>query len=130
MTKQYCVKRALAALGCCAALTSTVWAQLAPPSQDLQEIVVTAEKRESTVQKTPFSITAISGSDLQAERLSDFTSLAQQLPCISFSTSPHASRDVSVALTGVRGRGAPAAGRAGQISGWLDGWEGGESVPG
>src|SRR6266478_6520915 len=87
MTKQYCVKRALAALGCCTALTGTVWAQLAPPSQELQEIVVTAEKRESTVQKTPISITAISGADLQASGLSDFTSVAQQVPGVSFKTS-------------------------------------------
>jgi iron complex outermembrane receptor protein len=87
MTKQYCVRRALAALGCCAALTSTVWAQIAPPSEELQEIIVTAEKRDSTVQKTPISITAISGSDLQAQGLSDMTSVAQQVPGVSFKTS-------------------------------------------
>jgi iron complex outermembrane recepter protein len=87
MTKQYCAKRALAALGCCTALTGMVWAQTAPPSQDLQEIVVTAEKRESTVQKTPISITAISGADLQAQGLSDMTSVAQQVPGVSFKTS-------------------------------------------
>jgi outer membrane receptor protein involved in Fe transport len=87
MTKQYCVKRALAALGCCTALTGTVWAQIAPPSEELQEIIVTAEKRESTVQKTPISITAISGADLQAQGLSDMTSVAQQVPGVSFKTS-------------------------------------------
>jgi iron complex outermembrane receptor protein len=87
MTKQYCVKRALAAWGCCALLTSTVWAQVAPPSEELQEIVVTAEKRESTVQKTPISITAISGADLQAQGLSDMASVAQQVPGVSFKTS-------------------------------------------
>ncbi len=87
MTKQYCVKRALAALGWCTALTSTVWAQIAPPSEELQEIIVTAEKRESTVQKTPISITAISGSDLQAQGLSDMASVAQQVPGVSFKTS-------------------------------------------
>jgi iron complex outermembrane receptor protein len=87
MTKEYCVNRALAALGCCAALTGTVWAQIAPPSEELQEIVVTAEKRDSTVQKTPISITAISGSDLQAQGLSDMTSVAQQVPGVSFKTS-------------------------------------------
>src|ERR1700675_1527117 len=87
MKKQYSVKRVLAALGCCTAMSGTVWAQLAQPSPELQEIVVTAEKRESTVQKTPISITAISGSDLQAQGLSDFASVAQQVPGISFKTS-------------------------------------------
>src|SRR5579863_9877305 len=57
------------------------------PEQELQEIVVTAEKRESTVQKTPISITAISGADLQAQGLSDMASVAQQVPGISFKTS-------------------------------------------
>src|ERR1700719_543537 len=57
------------------------------PAQDLQEIVVTAEKRDSTVQKTPISITAISGSDLQAQGLSDLQSVAQQVPGVSFKTS-------------------------------------------
>jgi len=87
MNKQSYVKHALAALGCCTALSGAVWAQLAPPSQELQEIVVTAKKRESTVQKTPISITAISGADLQAAGLSDFASVAQQVPGISFKTS-------------------------------------------
>jgi iron complex outermembrane receptor protein len=61
----------------------------AGPAQDqeLQEIVVTAEKRESTVQKTPISITAISGADLQAQGTTDFQSVAQQVPGISFKTS-------------------------------------------
>src|SRR5882757_2235516 len=87
MKMQYSVKRVLAALGCCTALTSTVWAQIAPPSEELQEIVVTAEKRDSTVQKTPISITAISGTDLQAQGLSDMTAVAQQVPGVSFKTS-------------------------------------------
>src|SRR5258708_15904125 len=87
MTRENCVKQALAALGCCTALISAVWAQLAPPSQELQEIVVTAEKRESTVQKTPISITAISGADLQAQGISNLLSVAQQVPGVSFKTS-------------------------------------------
>jgi outer membrane receptor protein involved in Fe transport len=55
--------------------------------QELVEITVTAEKRESTVQKTPISMTAISGTELQAQGLSDFQSVAQQVPGISFKTS-------------------------------------------
>ena len=57
------------------------------PAQELQEIIVTAEKRASTVQKTPISITAISGADLQAQGLSDLQSVAQQVPGVSFKTS-------------------------------------------
>jgi iron complex outermembrane recepter protein len=56
-------------------------------SPELQEIVITAEKRESTVQKTPISITAISGVELQAQGLTDMTAVAQQVPGVSFKTS-------------------------------------------
>lgn len=87
MKMKYRAKRVLAAFGCCTALAGAAWAQLAPPSQDLREIVVTAEKRTSTVQKTPISITAISGSELQAEGLSNMTAVAQQVPGVSFKTS-------------------------------------------
>lgn len=77
------------------ALSMNAWADPAPPdtsagatSEDsLQEIVVTAEKRESTVQKTPISITAISGSELQAQGVSDMVAVAQSVPGISFKTS-------------------------------------------
>jgi iron complex outermembrane receptor protein len=67
------------------ALSALAWAD--STGAELQEIVVTAEKRESTVQKTPISITAISGSELQAQGLSDMTSVAQQVPGVSFKTS-------------------------------------------
>jgi iron complex outermembrane recepter protein len=59
----------------------------AGPVPDLQEVVVTAEKRESTVQKTPLSITAITGAELQAQGVSDLLSVAQQVPGVSFKTS-------------------------------------------
>jgi iron complex outermembrane receptor protein len=70
-----------------AAATGASPAVGATQDQELQEIVVTAEKRESTVQKTPISMTAISGAELQAQGLSDMQSVAQQVPGISFKTS-------------------------------------------
>ncbi|HWS64435.1 MAG TPA: hypothetical protein VN325_16885, partial [Steroidobacteraceae bacterium] len=57
------------------------------PAQTLEEVVVTAEKRESTVQKTPISVTAIEGTALQAAGVTDMLTLAQQVPGISFKTS-------------------------------------------
>jgi outer membrane receptor protein involved in Fe transport len=56
-------------------------------SGQLQEVVVTAEKRTSTVQDTPISITAISGADIQARGLTDFNSLALSVPGLSMRTS-------------------------------------------
>ena len=99
MHKKYSLGQKVAAFGCCMALTGAVWAQVAPPSPELQEIVVTAEKRESTVQKTPISITVISGPELQAQGLSDLTAVAQETPGVSFKTSgpgPDRIRDARI----------------------------------
>lgn len=67
-------------------------AALAAPSAadsekyDLQEIVVTAEKRSSTVQKTAISMTAISGQELQDQGVSGIEQALQQVPGVSFSS--------------------------------------------
>jgi outer membrane receptor protein involved in Fe transport len=55
--------------------------------QGLEEIIVTAEKRSSTVQKTPISLTVFSGAELQAQGLSSLLSVAQEVPGISFKSS-------------------------------------------
>jgi outer membrane receptor protein involved in Fe transport len=87
-----CLRAAVgAALLGASALGAPAWADSTGTNADsdveMKEIIVTAEKRESTVQKTPISITAISGAELQADGLSDFTSVAQQVPGVSFKTS-------------------------------------------
>ena len=53
----------------------------------LQEIVVTAEKRESTIQKTPISITAYSGDTLAAQGTTNMLAVAEETPGVSFRTS-------------------------------------------
>src|SRR5271155_3111290 len=53
----------------------------------LEEIVVTAEKRESTVQKTAISLTAVSGADIQDRGLTDLSNLVQSVPGVSLRTS-------------------------------------------
>ena len=55
----------------------------APAAGDLQEVVVTAERREGTVQSTPLSITAISGAQLQAQGITGLTELGYETPGIS-----------------------------------------------
>src|SRR5579862_1547264 len=56
-------------------------------SSQLEEVVVTAEKRESTVQTTPISLTAVSGADIQARGLTDLSALVQSVPGVSLRTS-------------------------------------------
>jgi iron complex outermembrane receptor protein len=58
-----------------------------PKDSGLEEIVVTAEKRESTVQKTPISMTAISEAEIQARGLEDFRAIALDTPGVSMKTS-------------------------------------------
>src|SRR5258708_31820082 len=59
------------------------------PTQDtgLEEIVVTAEKRGSTVQATPISITALSPTHLAPENTTTGEDLVGQVPGISLRTA-------------------------------------------
>ena len=61
-------------------------ADAAPETDALAEIVVTAEKRDSTVEKVPISITAVSGAELLASGVADLESVAQEVPGISMKT--------------------------------------------
>jgi iron complex outermembrane recepter protein len=61
--------------------------EASPNPNQLQEVVVTAEKRSSTVQDTPISITAVTGKDIEERGLSDFTALSETVPGISMKTS-------------------------------------------
>jgi iron complex outermembrane recepter protein len=56
-------------------------------SNTLAEVVVTAEKRESTVQKTPFSVTAITGDQLLEQGVASIRGVAGETPGISLRSS-------------------------------------------
>ena len=66
-------------------------AVVAPQSRSdtgqLEEIVVTAEKRETTADKTPISLTAVSGADIVNRGITDLASLMQSVPGVSIRTS-------------------------------------------
>ena len=53
-------------------------------SNFLAPIIVTAERRRSTLQDTPMSISAITGAELQARGLNSVLSVAQTTPGVSF----------------------------------------------
>ena len=81
---------AIAASICVAAFSGPAFAAATTKSDTgagLEEIVVTAEKRESTVQATPISLTALSGDDLLAQGLKSIEDLVGSVPGISARTA-------------------------------------------
>jgi iron complex outermembrane receptor protein len=85
--------RIKSAAAACLSLVGGTLAQVAIAQQShsdagqLEEIVVTAEKRESTVQKTAISLTAVSGADIQDRGVTDLSNLMQSVPGVSVRTS-------------------------------------------
>jgi iron complex outermembrane recepter protein len=62
----------------------------------LDEIVVTASKRVSTVQGTPISISAVTGSDLQARGVASLASLAQGTPGVSLKSEGPSQTEIEM----------------------------------
>ena len=54
---------------------------------ELQEVIVTAEKREATVQATPISISALSNEQLSALAVPELQDLTRSVPGVSFRTA-------------------------------------------
>ncbi len=53
----------------------------------LQEVVVTASKRETTVQKSPLAITALSAAELQSRGVTDVAGLVGEVPGVSIKSN-------------------------------------------
>jgi outer membrane receptor protein involved in Fe transport len=66
------------------------------PSPALDEIVVTASKRVSTMQDTPISITAVTGNDLLARGVASLASLAQGTPGVSLKSEGPSQTEIEM----------------------------------
>ena len=62
----------------------------------LDEIVVTASKRVSTVQNTPISISAVTGGDLQARGVASLATLAQGTPGVSLKSEGPSQTEIEM----------------------------------
>ena len=82
-------------------MASPAWAQQGQeaPSPDSQaddasgisEIIVTARRREESLQSAPVTVTAFTGEQLAAKGITDFSRLAQATPGINFDAFPKAA---------------------------------------
>lgn len=64
----------------------------------IEEIVVTAQKREQSLQDVPISISVISGSELESQAIPNFEDLASTMP--NFSVSKNAIQD-TISIRGI-----------------------------
>ncbi|MGF7149385.1 iron complex outermembrane receptor protein [Sphingomonas zeicaulis] len=70
----------------------------APASALPEDIIVTAERRSSTVREVPFSIAAFGGEQLRATQVFSPAALTQQMPGITINTA-----DKSLSIVAIRG---------------------------
>jgi iron complex outermembrane receptor protein len=89
-------------LGALAAMTPA-HAQSAPPPPSetgLQDIIVTAQKREQSLIKVPVSVTAITGDALQANRITSIMDLSAVAPNLTVRASPGGAQTPTVIMRG------------------------------
>ena len=72
---------------------TTASASTAP---SLEEIVVTAQKREERLQDVPVAISAVSGEELAANRVTDLYTLAASVPWVKMTQDSAVSQQLNI----------------------------------
>jgi iron complex outermembrane receptor protein len=81
----------IAAIASSPIVTPTAFAQQASTSGSLEEIIVTARKREESLQDIPISVQTFSGDVIAEQSLVSLPDLAPYVPSFSYTPSPGAS---------------------------------------
>ena len=76
-------------------------AQTAGASDALDEITVTARRREENLQDVPAAVTAFSGADLELRGASDITEIAQQAPSVTLEPSRATNSTLTAFIRGI-----------------------------
>ncbi len=66
----------------------------------IQEVVITAERREASLQDTPIAITALTTDELTDRGITDFEGIAAATPSISFTPYPSSSNTLILFIRG------------------------------
>ena len=89
----------LVVTGLCLADARLALAQEQTP-EGIQEVVVTAQRREENLQTTPIAITALSAETLQKAGVNTFAGVAEQSPSINFTPYPSSSNTLILYMRG------------------------------
>lgn len=101
-------------------LPSAAFGQDSEPYAGLEEIVVTAQKREQRLQDVPIAVTALTADALQANRITNVGDLSGLAPGLTVAPVSGAARIPSFTLRGAVGN-ASVAGSDRQVAMYLDG---------
>ncbi|MBS0377399.1 MAG: TonB-dependent receptor [Proteobacteria bacterium] len=105
-----------AASGLVLALGQPALAQQAPPATapqaapQLEEVIVTAQKREENLEKVPLSVVAFSGATLEETGVQDFASLAARIPGVTLNSAGPGQNSYSIRGVASVGGNAPTTG--------------------
>jgi iron complex outermembrane receptor protein len=97
--------RSAKALILCACGTAGFWttaalAAAAPDAATIQELIVTAQKREESAQDVPIALTALSGAALEQEGVIGFSDLSTRVPSLRFGAGVTGGENV-ITLRGI-----------------------------
>jgi len=84
-------------------LATAVLAALAPAAlgaATLEEVVVTAQKREQSVQKIPIAVTAIDQASIERRRIQNVTDISSYSPNVDIVDSPTNTTSATIAIRG------------------------------
>lgn len=95
------VALALAAPTAGGAQTAKEAKQRKPATIEVEEITVTAQKREENIQETPISVTALSGETLTQKGVSDVIDLGEAVPNVRISVSPGSPSATTITMRGL-----------------------------
>jgi iron complex outermembrane receptor protein len=87
----------------CAAMAQTDQAAQATPevTTGLEDVVVTAQRREQRLQDVPVAVTAFSTVELERRQITDVRALTENAPSITFTATPYGNNDLILAIRGV-----------------------------
>jgi len=77
----------------------------AAPGYQIEEVIVTAQRREESLQETPISVTALSGDDLTKRMAGNLANIGDFVPNLNFTTGTQSSRTSFVSAVYIRGIG-------------------------
>jgi iron complex outermembrane receptor protein len=85
----------------CAAISLLAASAAYADNMALEEVVVTAQKREESIQKTPISLAAFSATDLENKAISNLVDLRSEVPNLQLTPHPNSTTTTRVFMRGV-----------------------------